>query len=524
MPRSDETVSLLGDYHRIGDVTTPRSAYYGSAAGSSHSHSSAGSSAGGIGATPRSPFDAGFPLLFSSPAPSPRPHRLSFAHTKDDAGRGAQVCLALLMSVGGAGLFAVPFAFLLAPASAALGVVLAGFAAALSATALLNAHVALSQRHEETLHIGAGKRFASFQALAVAAGGNLFGYAVAAVTALGIFGGCAGSIRIVRDISPFLTAELYALVGSRDGARLSAAASSHWADWFLIATFVVVVFPLCLLKNLSGLRLSSYLSFAFSLYVVAAVVYRSSHPLDLDSSSSSNSNSTVVGALNATETVITGGSFVRFSQSVSLFNYAFLMHLNLLPLFIQLRGSFAEPMHKSRRKMSDYILGVTVFCIFLYLLIGLFARKLYGKTVRGNILLNLESDPMMEIPLLAGFLTTLAGFPLLFQPLRSVLEELIFSSADGEVPFATRLGGTSFLLLSQLLLALLGPGIEVVFIFTGATSCLLICYVFPAAMYTQLFPWRTARGGKLWVIALWSVVAIFTILGVVAACSLVGLE
>ncbi|TYZ63335.1 hypothetical protein PybrP1_004135 [[Pythium] brassicae (nom. inval.)] len=65
-----------------------------------------------------------------------------------------------------------------------------------------------SSRHEEAMHIGAGKRFASFQTLAVAAGGKLFGYAVAAITALGAFGGCVGSIRI----APFLTSKLYTLV------------------------------------------------------------------------------------------------------------------------------------------------------------------------------------------------------------------------------------------------------------------------------------------------------------------------
>ncbi|TYZ63465.1 hypothetical protein PybrP1_007578 [[Pythium] brassicae (nom. inval.)] len=470
MPRSSETASLLGDYHRIGGVPTPRSTY----------GSGGGSSVGSAAATPRSPFDAGFPLLFSSPAPSPRPHRLSFAHTKDDAGRGAQVCVALLLS-----------------------------------------------RHEEAMHIGAGKRFASFQTLAVAAGGKLFGYAVAAITALGAFGGCVGSIRIARDIAPFLTSKLYALAVGSSGAGLSAAASAQWADVFLCATFAVVVFPLCLLKNLSGLRLSSYLGFGFSLYVVAAIVYRSSHPLDAVSSADRSSSNDTAGLLGAGDALSAAGlsatsAFARFSQAVSLFNYAFMLHLNLLPLFVQLRGSFAEPLQKSRRKMSDYILGVTVFCVLLYVVVGLFARKLYGRAVRGNVLLNLERDPMMEIPLLAGFLTTLAGFPLLFQPLRSVIEELVYSADSGDVPLAARLGSTGALLLAQLLLALLVSGLEVVFIFTGATSCLLICYAFPAAMYTQLFPWRAVRGGKVWVVALWSVVAAFTVLGGVAVYSLLG--
>lgn len=535
MPRS-EASSLLGDYHRIGGVATPRG---GSSYGSSD------------GATPRSPFDTGFPMMFNSPVPSPRPYRLSFAYAKDDSSHNRHVFLSLLVSVVGAGMLTIPYTFILTPSYVAvLGVVLVGFSMAFTATALLNTHVALSQDQEEMQHIGAGKRFTSFQSIAVLAGGNIFGYLVSLVTAVGIYGGCVGSIRIIRDISPFLLTELYALV-IKPETKLSATTSLEWADYFLCGTFLVIVFPLCLLKNLSGLRMSSYFGFAFSIYVVLAVIYRSSHALDVTSAAliSDDSNDTAAGPTNSTgeliglltaalsatvqsnsgervvakmaETVIVGGPLSRFSQSLSIYSYAFMLHLNLLPLFIQLRGSFAEPLQKSRRKMSNYILSVTVFCIFLYLVLGLFAKKLFGRTTRGNVLLNLENDPIMEIPLVAVYLTAIAGFPLLFHPLRSVLEELIYSTAISEIPFATRLGGTSFLLLSQLLLAIVVPGIEVVFAFTGATSCVLICYLFPAVMYTQLFPWRTARGGKLWVVALWVLVAVFSVVGGIATWFLV---
>lgn len=533
MPRS-EASSLLGDYHRIGGVTTPRGSSYGSS----------------DAATPRSPFDTGFPMMFNSPVPSPRPHRLSFAYAKDDSSHNRHVFLSLLVSVVGVGgMLTIPYTFLLTPPGVAvLGVVLVGFSMAFTATALLNTHVALSQEQEEMQHIGAGKRFTSFQSIAVLAGGNLFGYLVSLVTAVGIYGGCVGSIRIIRDILPLLLSELYTLAVKSE-TKLSTTTSLQWADYFLCGTFIVIVFPLCLLKNLSSLRMSSYFAFVFSIYVVLAIIYRSSHALDVtDAALLSNSNDTIAAATNSTEeligsltvalsatvkdsakrvvdktteTVIIGGPLSRFSQSLSIYNYAFMMHLNLLPLFIQLRGSFAEPLQKSRRKMSDYILGVTVFCVFLYLVLGLFAKKLFGAKIRGNVLLNLENDPVMEIPLVAVYLTAIASFPLLFQPLRSVLEELIYSTSTNEIPFATRLGGTSFLLLSQLLLAIVVPGIEVVFAFTGATSCVLICYLFPAVMYTQLFPWRTARGGKLWVVALWILVAVFSAIGGIATWFLV---
>uniref|UniRef100_K3WY88 Amino acid transporter transmembrane domain-containing protein n=1 Tax=Globisporangium ultimum (strain ATCC 200006 / CBS 805.95 / DAOM BR144) TaxID=431595 RepID=K3WY88_GLOUD len=505
MPAS-ETSSLLGDYHRIGGVTTPRSSF-----------------SSGDATTPRSPFDTGFPMMFNSPIPSPRPHRLSFAYTKDDSHRGLHVFLTLLMSVVGAGMLSVPYTFILSATWQTItAILIVGFSMAFTATALLNTHVFLSQEVESVHHVGAGKRFSSFQSIAIIAGGNVFGYVVSVVTAIGIYGGCVGCIRIIRDISPFLISELYS-AAIHPTEKLGTSTSFRAADYLLWATFIFVVFPLCLLKNLSGLRVSSYLGFAFSIYLVIAIIYRSYHALDvsdaLDSNAIPASNATDVVANNNADvvnTVILGSPFARYTQTVSIYNYAFMMHLNLLPLFIQLRGSFGEPLQKSRQRMSSYIANVSVFCIFLYIVFGIFAKKLYQYTIRGNILLNLENDPVMEIPLIAVFVTVIVGFPLLFHPLRSVIEELIYTTSVNEIAFATRLGGTSVLLLSQLLIAIAVPGIEVVFAFTGASSCLMICFVFPAALYTQLFPWRTARGGKMWVFALWTIVAFFTVISAVA--------
>lgn len=504
MPAS-ETTSLLGDYHRIGGVTTPRSSF-----------------GSGDPMTPRSPFDTGFPMMFNSPIPSPRPHRLSFAYTKDDKHRGLHVFLTLLMSVVGAGMLSVPYTFILSSTwETVVGIVIVGFSMAFTATALLNTHVFLSQEEESVHHIGAGKRFSSFQSIAIIAGGKVFGYIVSVVTAIGIYGGCVGCIRIIRDISPFLISELYSAT-MHPTEKLGTSTSLQFGDYLLWATFVLVVFPLCLLKNLSALRVSSYLGFAFSIYLVVAIIYRSYHALEapdsIDANAAVPSGEIDDGADNAkiVDTVIVGSPFSRYSQTISIYNYAFMMHLNLLPLFIQLRGSFGEPLQKSRQQMSKYITGVTVFCILLYIIFGVFAKKLYQYTIRGNILLNLENDPVMEAPLIAVFVTVIVGFPLLFHPLRSVIEELIYTTSINDIAFATRLGGTSVLLLSQLLVAITVPGIEVVFAFTGASSCLMICFVFPAALYTRLFPWRKVRGGTLWVLALWFIVAFFSVISGIA--------
>ncbi|KAF4323515.1 hypothetical protein JM18_002267 [Phytophthora kernoviae] len=496
--------------------------------------------------TPRSPFETGFPTLFTSPIPSPRPHRLPFAYDKPQSKhRELHVFLTLTMSTVGAGMLSVPYTFLLVPTWAALmGILIVGVGMALTANALLLAHVQLAKQEEDMEHIGSGRKFASFQAIAVAAGGDTLGYAVSIITAIGIYGGCVGCVRIVRDIAPFLVVMVYRLGAGAHAEPLLTATTQQIGDYVMWAVFVLVVFPLCLMKNLSRLHISSYMGFLFSLYLVAAVIYRSFFALKASDRTDDvtgtilAANGTISAAANAAAqvaeeaaaaaaaanlpTVVTGSTFARFAHAISIYNYAFMMHLNLVPLFIQLRGSFSEPLYTSRHKMSRCIYGLSTFCVIFYAIFGLFAKKLYTVTVRGNVLLNLENDPLMAVPLIAVFSTVVLSYPLLFHPLRGVLEELIFTTSLDDVAFATRLGGSTILLLSQVLLAIVVPGIEVVFGLTGASTCFMICFAFPVIFFAQLYPWDHVRSGKLWITALWVIVAFFMVIGISATWLLLG--
>ncbi|KAG3205121.1 hypothetical protein PC128_g1566 [Phytophthora cactorum] len=481
---------------------------------------------------PRSPFETGFPTLFTSPTPSPRPHRLVF-NKPQPRHRELHVFLTLTMSTVGAGMLSVPYTFLLVPTWAALlGVVIVGVGMALTANALLLAHVQLAQKVEDQQHIGAGRRFASFQAIAVAAGGDALGYAVSIITAIGIYGGCVGCVRIVRDIAPFLVVMFYRIAAGASAQPLQSATARQIGDYVMWGVFVLVVFPLCLMKNLTKLHISSYLGFLFSVYLVVAVIYRSFHALNprdsdddgVEVNSTAVVADTITAAVNAAAaaaaakvpTVITGSALSRFAHAISIYNYAFMMHLNLVPLFIQLRGSFSDPLKESKWKMSYCIYALSAFCVVFYAVFGYFAEKLYTVTVRGNVLLNLENDPLMDVPLVAVFSTVVLSFPLLFHPLRGVLEELIFTTNLDGIAFATRLGSSTILLLSQVLLAIVVPGIEVVFGLTGASTCFMICFAFPVIFFARLYPWDQVRNGKLWITALWIIVAFFMVIGISA--------
>ncbi|CAH0484432.1 unnamed protein product [Peronospora farinosa] len=479
--------------------------------------------------TPRSPFETGFPTLFASPLPTPRPHRLALTKPQRRH-RELHVFLTFTMSTVGAGMLSVPYTFLLVPTWAAvLGIVIVGVGMALTANALLLSHVQLAKQEEEQGIIGSGRSFASFQAIAVAAGGDALGYAVSIVTAVGVYGGCVGCVRIVRDIAPFLVVMLHRFVVDTQPLLLTTA--QQIGDYVMWMVFVVVVFPLCLMKNLTKLHISSYLGFFFSLYLLVAIIYRSYNalePRDRDGGNVPvNTTVSVAGTVTAAvnivavaseetaalaaaaklPTVITGSTLSKFAYAISIYNYAFMMHLNLVPLFIQLRGSFSDPLKETSWKMSRCIFGLSAFCVVFYSIFGFFAEKLYSVTVRGNVLLNLENDPLMNVPLVAVFSTVVLSYPLLFHPLRSVLEELFYSTNLDNIPFVDRLGVSTILLFSQILLAIVVPGIEVIFGLTGAVTCFMMCFFFPVIFFSRLYPWDQVRGGKLWITALWVMVA-----------------
>ncbi|KAG7395508.1 hypothetical protein PHYBOEH_003648 [Phytophthora boehmeriae] len=502
------------------------------------------------------------------------------------------VYMGFLMSIIGSGMLSVPYTLVLIPKWQALaGIAFVGGSMACTANALLHAHVHAAAREEfEARMLGAGSKFVGFQALARRAGGPALGYAVSVVAASGVYGGCVGNIQIIRDLTPFVVRLVYG--GFADLSASEQDTVTYIVMWSLLA---VVLLPLCMFRKLSALQPTNYVSFVLALYLVGAVVYRSFQGYEpvidaetfssngtgglmsagsmsanetFDGSSSGNGTTgfneiglpnTKVSTITPTETsTLNGNSFTQLAQSISIYNFAFMMTLNLLPLFVQLLGvnsedkssrggastrSFvslvsAPPLLTARLQMTRCIFGASLTCAVLYGALGCAAFGLYSTSIDGNILLNLQNDPVMKVPLLAMYVTVLFTFPLLFLPLRSLVEELLSQSIQSKHDStghdiecghysAESISSDDFsknsrfgrfivvlvLLCSQQLIALTVSGIEVVFSLMGATSCLVICYVFPVVAFTMLYPWRRARRGVLWLSFLWIIVGIVTIQG-----------
>uniref|UniRef100_H3H443 Amino acid transporter transmembrane domain-containing protein n=1 Tax=Phytophthora ramorum TaxID=164328 RepID=H3H443_PHYRM len=449
----------------------------------------------------RESFETGFPLVVSEEIhvqATVKEQEASTAETQSVAasvspcqglGRSCAVPFTLLMSAIGAGTLAVPYTFvLLSPAQAVLVLCCVGLAMAFTADTLVDVHVAVAKENAGDVQ----ESRETYQHLAWRAGGKPLARLAGALTAFAVFGACVGCVRVVKDMAPvILSAVMAGFEQWTVEAQQQAVVRTVWV------VVLVVVLPLGCLTSISALRFSSYFGVAFSVYLTEASL------------------------------------FWRVSEVVGIYNFTFMLHLNVIPLLAQLvatetvkrheqhdqdieaLGSAQAPvalhlLQAARRTMRRHLALAVGSCVVLYATFGVCASQIYGRNTQGNILLNLSHDRIMAVPRVAVLLTILLSFPLLFHPLRSLVLEMYVActsrsvdiedkNLDGEEEQALEPSQfvqavvTVLLLVAQILCALRVPGLQVVFSFVGASILLMLCYLFPLIFYVRLAPWRSSR-------------------------------
>jgi sodium-coupled neutral amino acid transporter 3 len=274
---------------------------------------------------------------------------------------------------------------------------------------------------------------------------------------------------------------------------------------------MAVVLPLGFFKKISVLRYSSYLGFAFCLYLVGAVAYRSAVGVEPDSLAAGS----VVEPLQINESF-----FSKLSVAIGIYNFTYMLHLNVIPLFPQVLANVQQQqgprdqqkiMETAQARMSRLVYVAVGVCALLYAIFGLCAASIYGELTQGNILLNLAHDPIMAVPRVMILLTILLSFPLLFHPLRSLVLEMQWCCGAAPPSLLTQFGVSVLLMVLQLLVATRVPGIQVVFSFVGSSILLVLCYAMPTLFYARLVPWRATRRGRLRMAALSALLVVATV-------------
>ncbi|TDH68407.1 hypothetical protein CCR75_007696 [Bremia lactucae] len=463
---------------------------------------------------PRESFEVGFPLVVADDptvqAIVLESKRGIFESFCQYIGRNCAVPFTLLMSAIGAGTLAVPYTFVLVtPLQAFFVLCGVGTAMAFTANTLVEIHVVVATA---SLYKDQSYR-STYQYLAKLAGGTLLAQGAGALTAFAVFGACVGCVCVVKDMAPLMLSAI-----SNAFNQSSFKDQQHAVVIVVWLTMLLVLLPLGCLPKISALRFSSYFGVAFSVYLVGAVAYRA-----LLGSIAINGHTDP----SMSDTAIHAPLFWRISEVVGIYNFTFMLHLNVLPLLAQLVSTDLLRKHenieenivkcsgtegrvrslsRSRQNMQQYVTLSVGACIALYAVFGICAAHIYGYQTHGNILLNLSNDPIMVVPRVAILLTILLSFPLLFYPLRSLVLEMYVScfmrSNTNEDSIEQKEGipsrsihaiVTILLLIAQVLGALQVPGLQVVFSFVGASILWILCYLFPLLFYVRLTSWRSSR-------------------------------
>ncbi|ETV94031.1 hypothetical protein, variant [Aphanomyces invadans] len=309
--------------------------------------------------------------------------------------------MTLFMSVVGAGMLSIPFTFASAPISVVMMSLLAvGLGMGYTAELLVRVHIATN--------------VSTFNGLAEVAFGSVVSKIVSATTIFAILGACVGCIEIVTDLSPFLVH----FVGIE---------TLYNPTVIVLPVFIVAVYPLTLLKNITALRFSSYVGFVASIYLVVAVTVRAA----------SSTPAAIVDPPTYDDLPL------KIAHVASVFNYAFVSHLNVIPLYANLRHAMQPSVQPSTALsalslMRGVIYTMSIFCIVMYAVFGTHALTLYGSHIQGNILLNLENDRVMEFPRLAVLVTILFSFPLLFHPFMLLVESFALQCMGSEGVYVSR--------------------------------------------------------------------------------------
>jgi amino acid permease len=339
------------------------------------------------------------------------------------------VGITLLMSVVGSGMLCLPYAF--KQAGLVLGEVL-----------LLLTSVAVCYTAELllTLHLWTGHK--SYDSLAAEAFGLGVAKIIPVTNLFAIFGAAVGTVNLILGLLGHLG---WVAVG----------------DPVLVgmAIFGAVELPLLLLKNLDALKNVSMAGFASAMFLIAAVVIEGSQAADKHP-----------GGLHMASTAVAAASEPQsihgISECAALINFAFVLHLNVIPSYPGLRGSAKNP-----RTMRRVIRMVVSVCFLLYSIIGAVGYATYGDTVThasaaecaaacswlcsgadstecgtaDNILHNLSDDSTLTFAARTSMVfVALAAFPLLFYPLRCTAHQLMFGNDGndgGDEPEKPRDGG-----------------------------------------------------------------------------------
>lgn len=229
---------------------------------------------------------------------------------------------------------------------------------------------------------------------------------------------------------------------------------------------MLIVFPLCILRNISFLSYTSAFAIMSALFATFAVVLRSMEN---------------IRKVNWAQVKLFSPNFIDIFFALPIMFFAFGSIVTTLPSYRDV---------KDRKRSRMFIVNaLQIFCGFIfYLFMGASGYLLFQDNVYDNILKNFESsnDILMVIAKGAITIVIILSYPLIHWICRESIESMFFPEHRGWkfswfrwIAIAIALCSASFLVGAFV------PSITTVFGFTGSIGGSLIVFVFPCFLFAK---------------------------------------
>ncbi|KAI8972327.1 transmembrane amino acid transporter protein-domain-containing protein, partial [Pilobolus umbonatus] len=238
---------------------------------------------------------------------------------------------------------------------------------------------------------------------------------------------------------------------------------------FWITVYMILfILPLSFLKRLDSLKYTSIIALIAAVYLCVIVVYYYVWPV----------------------TEITGDQVEYFHitsrifKHIPIFIFAFTCHQNIFTVYNELKDH-------SERVMSR-VITVAIGCSALvYESIAVIGYLSFGKSVRGNIIVEYPSNYFVAGGRLAIVILVMFGYSLQAHPCRSSVDNIIKTKETS--PFKYYVMTTTILILSYLV-AISVTHLETILTFVGSTGSTIISFILPGLFYYRLHAsWSVSR-------------------------------
>ncbi|XP_019643635.1 PREDICTED: putative sodium-coupled neutral amino acid transporter 10 isoform X2 [Branchiostoma belcheri] len=278
-----------------------------------------------------------------------------------------------------------------------------------------------------------------------------------------LLGTCVAFYVIIGDLGPAIIAEM---TGLENTASLRAG--------LLVFVAIVIVTPLGMMRDITSFTAVSTISLLFySVFIVEVLMWAIPN--------------LVSGSwIQRVEMWRPAGIF----KCLPIFSMAFACQTQLFVLY----GALDEP---SVKRMNNIVQDAINMVGSIYLCVGFFGYVAFCELVKGDVLLNFSSTFMAEVVKMGFCLSVAVSFPLMIFPCRQSIDTLFFRkhvptlenipTGGNYIPPLRFKAITMSIIIFSLITGIVIPNIETVLALTGATTGVLICFIFPSLMFLNVF-------------------------------------